>query len=220
MYHTLEYPEFGVNDCTVAGFRAHLERASALGYRFASTAEVAQAGPTERLLAVTFDDGLRSVVRWGAPILEEMGIPWTVFVTTDWADGATWCADLLNWDEIGALVERGVTIGSHSAAHPDFAALDPAEAAHDIARAADRFVAELGEVPVDFAIPLGTSRNWPSAAHEAVLAAGHQRVWAQSENLRSPGTLPRSFVAAYDSVAMFTALLEGAYDDWEEPPSE
>lgn len=218
-YHSLEFPEFGVNDCTVAGFRAQLERAASMGYRFASAAEVADAEPTERLLAVTFDDGLRSVVRWGAPVLEDLGIPWTMFVTTDWADGDGWCDDLLTWDEIGALAERGVTIGSHSAAHPDFALLDPPAAADDIGRAAARFVAEMGAVPADFAIPLGTSRNWTPVAQAAAEAAGHRRIWSQSEDLRAPGTLPRSFVAAHDSVAMFTALLEGAYDDWEEPPA-
>ena len=216
-YHSLEFPGFGVNDCTAAGFRAQLERAAALGYRFVSSAELAEADPAERLLAVTFDDGLRSVVCWGAPVLAEMDIPWTMFVTTDWADGDGWCDDLLTWDEVRDLAAAGVTIGSHSAAHPDFALLDPAAAADDINRSAQRFLEELGEVPADFAIPLGTSRNWTPAAHDAALAAGHVRIWAQSEDLRSPGTLPRSFVAAHDTVAMFTALLEGAYDDWEEP---
>ena len=40
--------------------------------------------PAPRTLAVTFDDGFDSVRTHAAPILDELGLPATVFVPTDW----------------------------------------------------------------------------------------------------------------------------------------
>src|SRR4051794_7024490 len=40
------------------------------------------APPADRTLAVTFDDGFRSVHRLAAPIMRELGVPGTLFVPT------------------------------------------------------------------------------------------------------------------------------------------
>jgi peptidoglycan/xylan/chitin deacetylase (PgdA/CDA1 family) len=42
-----------------------------------------RAGVPERSVAVTFDDGFRNVLTEGAPVLTRLGIPATLFVTTD-----------------------------------------------------------------------------------------------------------------------------------------
>ena len=67
-----------------------------------------------------------------------------------------------------------------------------------------------------FAISFGQSKNWSSFAHDAARSAGYEFVYAQAENTRPHGTIPRTFVTWMDDDRIFGALLEGAFDNWEE----
>ena len=59
--------------------------------------------PAERLFAVlTFDDGYRDTVRHARPVLARHGVPWTLFVTTEFASGR----GRLWWLELEAAVRR------------------------------------------------------------------------------------------------------------------
>ena len=58
------------------------------GYHGATFERAVTAPPSSRTLAVTFDDGYRSVLTHARPILERLGLPATVFVPTDFV-GAT-----------------------------------------------------------------------------------------------------------------------------------
>jgi peptidoglycan/xylan/chitin deacetylase (PgdA/CDA1 family) len=85
-----------------------------------------------RLLHVTFDDAYRNVAD-ALPTLERLEVHATVFACTGYAvDGraldvpevaSAAAADpehmaTMNWDELKALGERGVEIGSHTITHP------------------------------------------------------------------------------------------------------
>jgi hypothetical protein len=74
----------------------------------------------------------------------------------------------------------------------------------------------LGISPNTFAIPYGQSKNWPAQAQQAAMEAGYDIVYAQAEETRPAGTIPRTFVTRFDSNRVFRALLRGAYDPWEE----
>jgi hypothetical protein len=78
------------------------------------------------------------------------------------------------------------------------------------------FEKRLGLRPTEFAVPFGLSRNWPQAARNAARKAGYDFIYAQAEDTRPPGTVARSFVTKYDNDRTFKALLDGAYDRWEE----
>src|SRR4029079_6119734 len=101
-YHSIGTPQWGVNDVSPGQFRRHLEIASELGYRFVPSSVIAAGAAGDRDLAITFDDGLTSVATNGAPILKEFGVPYAVFVVSDWAAGHhTFDADLLmDWRSI------------------------------------------------------------------------------------------------------------------------
>jgi hypothetical protein len=75
---------------------------------------------------------------------------------------------------------------------------------------------ELGFAPTSFAIPLGQSMNWSAVAGELAREAGYEIVYAQAESTRPNGTIARTFVTRFDGERIFTALLRGAYDSWEE----
>lgn len=45
------------------------------------------AAGSRRFACVTFDDGYRDVLQWAVPILKQRGIPFAIFVTSDFAQG-------------------------------------------------------------------------------------------------------------------------------------
>lgn len=74
------------------------------GYDFVGMDEVpgrlARGGPP--FAALTFDDGYRDNVDHAMPVLERHGVPWTLFVTTDYASGT----GRLWWIELEEVVRR------------------------------------------------------------------------------------------------------------------
>src|SRR5688572_3462037 len=75
-YHTVGQPEWGVNDVTPADFRRQIETALKAGHRFVHASEIASNGGQPNDLAITFDDGLKSVLTHAAPILKDYNLPW------------------------------------------------------------------------------------------------------------------------------------------------
>jgi peptidoglycan/xylan/chitin deacetylase (PgdA/CDA1 family) len=151
-------------------------------------------------------------------VLRELGVPWSLFVVTDWAAGRHRFGDgmMLSWREIARLADDGVEIGSHSVTHPDFGTLDRASAQEELEGSKHALETEIGIRPSAFAIPLGCARNWTSEAQAIALSAGYKVVLAQAEARRSPGTAARTFVTKVDGERIFRAALRGAFDNWEE----
>jgi len=217
-YHGVDQPAWGPNNVSARRFRAQLEAALTAGFRFVPAQRIADGEGGPKDLAVTFDDGLRSVLASAAPILDDLHIPSTLFVVARWADRpAAWEREhMLGWDEIATLAQRGVTIGSHSLTHPDLAQLDEAATRHELVASADEIEAHLGVRPTEFAIPYGQSANANDWVEPAARAAGYRYVYAQAERTRPRGTVARTFVSSFDNARLFDALLDGAFDRWEE----
>ncbi|HEV8177261.1 MAG TPA: polysaccharide deacetylase family protein [Gemmatimonadales bacterium] len=113
-----------------------------------SDAVAAPAAP--RTLAVTFDDGYRSVIDHAFPILERLGIPATVFVPSLYADSpqpsfwrgknlGRWLdgpfdAELhgLDWEQLRRLIAAGWEVGSHTRSHPHLTKMSPATVEEEI----------------------------------------------------------------------------------------
>jgi len=187
-YHSIGTPAWGVNDVAPRDFERHLQVAVDDGWSFATPAEVI-AEPDRQLLALTFDDGARSVLTHAAPVLRHHGVPATAFVVTGWADG-------------------------HH--HPDFGTLETASVRHELEASRDRMRRMLDIETDEFAIPLGQSRNWTEAAGRAAAEAGYRTVYAQSVDTRPAGTVARTFITRIDRPLLFRAALTGGYDNWEE----
>ena len=161
-YHSVGTPEWGVNDVSPRDFERHLQIAVDDGWSFATPAEVI-AEPGKPQLAVTFDDGLASVLANAAPVLRHHGIPATMFVVTGWADGQPPRGQehlVLDWRGVSALRKAGLSLASHSVTHPDFGQLEPGEARRELEVSRERLRSMLDVDTTEFAIPLGQSRNW------------------------------------------------------------
>ena len=216
-YHSLGQPECGVNDVTPGRFRHQIQLALRLGYRFVPAATIAEGRGEPWDLAITFDDGWRSVLDAAAPILRAHAVPWSLFIVSGWLDRpGTGPHGILGWREVEALASAGAEIGSHSVTHPDFGRIGAEQAAEELEASRDAIAARLGIRPDSFAIPLGQSANWSPAAARAARQAGYRIVYAQAVETRPGGTIGRSFVTHFDNDLVFGALLKGAYDAWEE----
>ncbi len=115
-------------------FQGQLELMLSAGFRFTTVAELAlelgDGPPPAGLAAVSFDDGLRNTRTTALPILQALGIPATVYVTTDFIGarnpwlGSSADAEILSEAEIAELAGAGWEIGAHTITHPDLSKLD------------------------------------------------------------------------------------------------
>lgn len=217
-YHTIGQPEWGINDVTPQQFRCQIETALNAGYRFVHASEIARTGGGPKDLAITFDDGLKSVHTNAAPILKEYGLPWSFFPVSEWSDMKhAWINEIvLTWKDIEDLLAQGAELGSHSATHPDFGQISLAQMVDELGESRDTIQKRIGFAPKTFAIPLGQSMNWTADAEKAARDAGYDIIYAQAEETRPAGTIARTFVTKFDGDRIFKALLQGKYDRWEE----
>lgn len=158
-------------------------------------AEIVQTGGGPKDVALTFDDGLMSVAATAAPILAEYGVPWSLFVVSEWAEGRhAWNADvMMGWREIERLMAGDVEIGSHSATHPDFRWLGPDAMLDELARSRQTIEQRMGLAPSTFAIPWGQAASWSADATAAARTVGYSTIYAQVEDRRPARTTARSF---------------------------
>jgi peptidoglycan/xylan/chitin deacetylase (PgdA/CDA1 family) len=115
-------------------------------------------------VALTFDDGYRSVWEEAAPVLERAGAPATLFLTTDYvgrdsrwptlpADAPVF--DLMSWDQARELRDLGWAIEAHTCTHPDLRALSDDAIEDELRRSNDAIEQEIGARPRAFAYPYG-----------------------------------------------------------------
>jgi peptidoglycan/xylan/chitin deacetylase (PgdA/CDA1 family) len=218
-YHAVGTPYVGNNDLAPRRFREQLEFALDAGYTFVPASEIADGRAPAKSLAITFDDGIRSAATTAAPILAELGIPWTLFVVSGWADGDArdWAGDMLmGWKDIEGLASQGVHIGSHSVTHPNFSHIDSGRTAFELEESRRVIESRLGIEVDEFAIPMGQSRDWTACAANVAADAGYRRVYSQADAARFPGTVARTFITRWDNQRVFRAALGGTYARWEE----
>ena len=217
-YHSVGQPRTGVNDVSVRRFERQLDIAIEFGFEFVPAIQIAHTGGTPKQLAITVDDAWTSAAEYIAPILRKRGLPWTLFVVSGWSDHADdWTRkDILNWDQLRGLMGGDLEIGSHSVSHPDFSKLTADEMKRELELSLDAITENLGVIPKSFAIPYGQSANWNAMAQDLAKKAGYDTIYSQAERTGFPGTAPRTFVTKFDNDRIFRALLNGAFDSWEE----
>lgn len=217
-YHAVGTPQWGINDVPPARFRLQVQGALECGARFISASSIARGDGGPNDLAITFDDGLLSVLQNAAPVLSELGIPWTVFLVAGWADGQHRIGPdlVMDWAAIEKAAAMGATIGSHSMTHSNFARLCAEAAAWELEESRRLIQSRIGIDTREFAIPFGQSHDWNGAQTRAAYAAGYHTVFAQSQERRPAGTVGRTFITGLDDTRIFRAALQGRFDAWEE----
>ena len=115
-------------------------------------------------VALTFDDGVRTVFAEALPILRSYSVPAHLFLTTGFV-GLTnrWPSqpasapvfEMLRWSEVEALQRAGMRIEAHTASHPDLRHLSDAAVRAECESADETIKSRLGIRPWYFAYPYG-----------------------------------------------------------------
>jgi peptidoglycan/xylan/chitin deacetylase (PgdA/CDA1 family) len=190
----------------------------ARGYRGATFHEAVSDPPAEKTLAVTFDDGFRSVATLALPILREYGIPGTVFVPTDyigtdepmrWPGIDQWYggpheAELLpmTWGDVAMLAEVGWEVGSHTRSHPRLTHLDDTSLQAELRGSRAACEHQLSQPCRTLAYPYGDHDQRVVAATRA---AGYEAACTLPEDFRRDDALrtPRVGIYQRDGLATF-----------------
>jgi len=106
-----------------------------------------------RTVAMTFDDGYKSVYTTVWPSLTKRDLPFTVFVTTGAVDQEM--PAYMSWSNLKELAQAGVDLGNHGAAHVHAHDVSRETFRGDLRRAQTRLIAQTGATPRVYAYPYG-----------------------------------------------------------------
>ncbi len=148
-------------------FRAGLKGLAARSLRAEPLESVAArirrgAGFAARTMALTFDDGYRSVYTDAFPVLASLGMSATVFLCTG-RDAGPLSAGLpslggrpmLSWGQIREMHRAGISFGAHTLTHPDLTRLAPREIEVEVRESQARIEDAIGAPVRAFAYPFG-----------------------------------------------------------------
>jgi peptidoglycan/xylan/chitin deacetylase (PgdA/CDA1 family) len=188
-------------------FRGQMLHLSNAGYRVDDLHQLATAAPPvvgQKGVALTFDAGCRSAISVAAPLLAELGLRATFFVTPAWVG----TPGFMNWAEVKDLLRLGMTVGAHGLDHTPLRSLSPTELRCHLREARRELTARLGSAPVALSMPGGAGgvRELEAAREEGFqIVAG-----SVPRRFRAGGTLevvPRFAVRRSDTDASFRALV-------------
>jgi peptidoglycan/xylan/chitin deacetylase (PgdA/CDA1 family) len=142
------------------GFERQLTALRQRGYRFVSLNSMAddirkRGVEDARAVAVTFDDGWVDNFWFARPVLKQLSITATFFVTSAQLRNGTRDGKRMGCDQLKQLLDDGMGIGGHSRTHPNLTELPLAQAREEIAGCKEDLERALGSPVSFFAYPGG-----------------------------------------------------------------
>ena len=221
-------------------FRQQLVGLQRRGFRFASlgsvlSARTAAAKLRERTVVLTFDDIYDNVFLNALPVLQELRIPATVFISTAFIDSADpfpfdpWAqkyqsqVPVTAWQPITDEHLRGmlscglIELGAHTHTHQDFRN-DASGFAVDVATGIEILQSEYAVRSMAFAFPYGSPRlgfcdqSLMSVVQDLDLRCGLTTGPHTNPGKSSPFGWGRFHVFEHDSAATLAAKLDGWYE--------
>ena len=138
--------------------------------------------PTQKPVALTFDDGLVNQYQYAFPLLKKYGMTATFYIYTNPINRGN--KRYLSWDEVREMSTTGMTIGSHSLSHPLFKNSTPADIKKEISESKKVIEDNIKKPVTDFAQPFGyTSPEIETDIKEAGYTTARGILWG---TLHSP----------------------------------
>lgn len=134
MYHQVgefdNIPRLKVNYCHIRRFNQQMSFLSRWGYNVISLTQamrglLGEVDLPDHSVVITFDDGYENFHQYAYPVLKKYNFPATVYVVagelggmSDWlAEGNMPAEQLMTLDQVKAVQEGGIDIGSHAVHH-------------------------------------------------------------------------------------------------------
>jgi peptidoglycan/xylan/chitin deacetylase (PgdA/CDA1 family) len=149
------------------------------------------------MVGVTFDDAYSENCEFAIPILLELKIPTTYFVTTHFVEtGEPFPHDVTRGqalrpntiNQIRTMAEQGIQIGAHSHTHIDFRSLlSHRQMATEVFDVRKKLQDWSGQSVDYFAFPYGLKENVTQQAVDAVFEAGYRCFVSAAGGMNFPG---------------------------------
>ena len=209
-------------------FRAQVEILRAAGFEFVTVAELAARArggePPPGLVALSFDDGMRDNHAVVLPLLQEYGIPATVYVVSGIIGKPNpWMSPgagerMMTAEELRELAAAGIELGAHTVTHPDLSELDRDACLREMVESREEIERLTGAEVSTFAYPFCT---YGPAALEAAREAGFRAaVTCWGRGSWAPLEMKRQMITGADGMPSFLLKLAEAYQPlFESAPS-
>jgi peptidoglycan/xylan/chitin deacetylase (PgdA/CDA1 family) len=170
------------------------------------------------LFVLTFDDGYEDFYIQVFPLLRELGLPATLFVTTGFVEGeVSPLTDSgldvrpVTWEMLAEMQTSGlVTLGAHTHSHPSLTGQSPDRITEELAYPIELFRQRLDCVPGHFAYPRAI---WDEQVEEQVKRLYRTAVIADGQKAMAtefdPYRIPRIPIRASDGWLFFRAKIRG-----------
>lgn len=172
---------------TPARFAATIDRLLDRGWTFIDEAaflrSLDETAGDEKRVFLTFDDGYAHLADTALPALARRGVPFHVFLVTDFTGREnTWDLSLrrppfrhLDAAQIREMAAAGVTFGSHTASHGDLTRMTPEAVRDDLVRSRHAVTEATGRPARTLCYPFGRCNE---AVRTAAAAAGYEAAFS------------------------------------------
>jgi peptidoglycan/xylan/chitin deacetylase (PgdA/CDA1 family) len=190
---------------TVKNFCEQMEYLHQEGYRTFLLEELAGLDSwPEKGVVLTFDDGHESNILLALPILQKYGFKADFFITTGWIG----TPHFMNEEQIKALSDAGMGIGSHGVTHAFLSDLSQTDTRKELENSRDTLVEILKRPIASFSAPGGRINGRVSGQ---AIACGYRMICTSHPGLMTANVsfsaIPRFALRAADTLASYSMIL-------------